>query len=265
MTPRKLKQLLAGAEDILQQAVKRLQPHYGNVEFKQKQNTYYDVITRLDTETEDFIAGKLAKLDSSIGFFGEESGRRSTGEFSWLLDPIDGTHHFIRGLPFCSVMLCLVDGKQVLLSTIHHIAGGDWYSAIRGQGARKNCKEKLTVSDRSLHQAQISFEINTEQSAQNGKLYLALDKKTVLIHSITCGWEYSMVAEGKIEGRISKDPWGSIWDFAPGGLLVSEAGGVVANIGSTEYDYKNFNLIATNPTVYKQLTKGKGALFPLKK
>ena len=57
--------------------------------------------------------------------------------------------------------------------------------------------------------------------------------------------------------------YGKDYDFAPGSLLVSEAGGVVANIGKTTYDYRNLNFIASNRPVFTALTEGAGALFPI--
>jgi fructose-1,6-bisphosphatase/inositol monophosphatase family enzyme len=74
-----------------------------------------------------------------------------------------------------------------------------------------------------------------------------------------------MVASGKLDGRIMLDPYGKDYDLLPGALLVAEAGGVVANIGSSNYDYKNFNFIAANPAVYHDLTDGNDVIFPLLK
>jgi fructose-1,6-bisphosphatase/inositol monophosphatase family enzyme len=53
-------------------------------------------------------------------------------------------------------------------------------------------------------------------------------------------------------------------DYAPGSLLVSEAGGKVANIGSTKYDFKNLDFIAANKALYDEWTKGEDAIFPIK-
>ena len=77
------------------------------------------------------------------------------------------------------------------------------------------------------------------------------------------GFEFAMVASGKLDGRLCFDSYGKDYDFAPGSLLVEEAGGVVANIGSREYDYRNGNFIAANPLVFKQLTEGPDAIFPI--
>lgn len=59
------------------------------------------------------------------------------------------------------------------------------------------------------------------------------------------------------------DPYGMDWDFAPGSLLVSEAGGKATNIGETSYDYRNHDFIIANPRVHEELTTGPHAIFPL--
>lgn len=69
-----------------------------------------------------------------------------------------------------------------------------------------------------------------------------------------------MVAAGKVDGRVTFEPYGNDYDFAPGSLLVEEAGGVVRNLGSDTYDYRNTDFIAANPIIYKELT-GEGGAF----
>lgn len=76
---------------------------------------------------------------------------------TWLVDPIDGTAHFIRGIPFCTTMVALIEDNQVVMSVIHDIANNDTYWAIRGQGAYRN-GERIYVSDRPLKQGLVSFE-----------------------------------------------------------------------------------------------------------
>ena len=79
----------------------------------------------------------------------------------------------------------------------------------------------------------------------------------------SAGYEYILVAVGKLEGRVCFNPYGEDYDYAPGSLLVSEAGGKVTNIGSTKYDFNNLNFIAANKPLYKEWTEGKDALFPI--
>ena len=249
---------------LLEKAGEELKRQFGNAEvIHRKSDDAADVVTDLDRKTEEFLTTQLRKAFPSIGFFGEEFGGDKDGERFWLCDPIDGTAHFVRGLPFCTTMLALVEDGNVVFSVIYDFVKGDFYWAAKGKGAWKN-KEQMHVSNRSLKEGYVSFETNFQKRKVNVQKYLELSNKTILLHTISAGFEYAMVAAGKLDARISLDPYGGVWDFAPGPLLVSEAGGVVANIGSKRYDYRNFDFIAANPLIYRELTEGKNALFPTK-
>ena len=84
-----------------------------------------------------------------------------------------------------------------------------------------------------------------------------------LIEIVTSGYEFALVASGKIEGRICSDPYAFDYDIAPGTLLIEEAGGIVTNIGKNTFDYRNRDLIAANRPVYEALTEGPEAFFPI--
>jgi|SRR3989344_2597718 len=210
-----------------------------------------DVVTVLDQKVENFLREKLAKVYPDITFVGEEGGgNRKEGRF-WLVDPIDGTGHFIRGLPFCTSMLALIENSEVIFSLIYDFINDDIYWAEKGKGAYKN-DTPIHVSDRSLSDSYLCTESKVYKK-YNQEFLGEIVKKTAYFASVDCGWEFAMVACGKLDGRISFDPWGYDYDFAPGALLVSEAGGMVKNIGSIKYDYKNLDFMAVNPVVYKEL------------
>ena len=240
-----------------------LKKHFGKVEISNnKSHRAVDVVTNLDTDVENFIAEKLRKYDSSIGFLGEEFGERKKSNRLWLVDPIDGTAHFVRGIPFCTTMIALVEDGEVVLTVINNFITKELYTAEKDKGAKLN-GENIHVSSRTLRDSYISFESNLA-SEKNLKTYQALDSKCILLHTINCGYEYGLIASGKIEGRICVDPFGKDWDYAPGSLLISEAGGIVKNIGKTNYDYKDHNFIATNKIVYNELTESKDSLFSIR-
>jgi len=109
--------LLSAAKETAQLAGDTLIKHYGNIEVNNtKSASPVDVVTTLDTDIENFIATQLAKVDPSIGFHGEEFGVRKESNKFWLVDPIDGTAHFIRGIPFCTTMIALVEDVRTLLA-----------------------------------------------------------------------------------------------------------------------------------------------------
>lgn len=228
----------------------------------QKTDSAADVVTEIDTTVETLISNKLQSIYPDIPFVGEEFGGDRTADKFWLMDPIDGTGYYIRGIPFCTTMLALIDNKQVIFSAIYDFVNDDLYWAQKGEGAFKN-QDKLSVSNRTLKKSYLTWETKINK-VENREIWDKLLQKTQFTKIMAAGWDFIMIASGKLDGRVTFDPHGQDYDFASGSLLVSEAGGVVANIGSKNYDYTNTSFIASNPIIYKELTGGNDALFPIK-
>lgn len=262
MTERNLEHALQITRQVVAEAGQELKQYYGNVEVISKGdgNSIGGVVTELDRKTEQFLERELGKFSADVGFRGEEFGVKNHADTTWLVDPIDGTAHFIRGIPFCTTMVALIEKGEVVLSVIHDFVNDDTYWAIRGGGAFCNDK-KISVSNRSLKQSLISFETKLEKP-ENYEKYLAVHQQAGIIATINCGFEFAMIASGKLDGRIGLEPYGMDWDFAPGSLLVTEAGSVATNIGKNTYDYQDHNFIIANPSVHKDLTEGDNAIFP---
>lgn len=237
-------------------------PYFGNAEIlEHKSNSAHDIVTKIDKETEEYLKNELEKIYPDISFVGEEFGGDREAEKFWLVDPIDGTSLYSRGMPFCTTMLALVENNQVTFAVIYDFIRDIMYHAEKGKGAYKN-GVRIHVSERPVSDSYIGWETHLDKP-ENLKIILELRKFSALFKAMCAGYEYAMVAEGKLEGRITFDPWGKDYDFAPGSLLVKEAGGFVANLGSKNYDYKNFNFIAVNLPLYKKLTEGPDTLFPI--
>ncbi len=240
-----------------------LMEHWGNAEIiGEKDGNVIQIVTAIDIEMERRVAEELKKSYPDVTFVGEEGGGERHGMF-WLMDPIDGTQHYVRGLPFCTSMLALIDKGEVVFSAIYDFINDRMYYAERGEGAFCNDK-KLSVSNRALRDAYISWETHLDRP-ENRAVLDRIWEMTNVVKTLCAGWEFIMVAEGKMDARLGFDPHGKDYDFAPGSLIVREAGGVVTNVGSTSYDYRDVNHIVANPAIYKELTEGENALFPIRK
>lgn len=237
-------------------------PHFGTIEIhSNKGGGAHDVVTRIDQEVELFLKTELNNIYPEVEFVGEEfSGNRDAEKF-WLVDPIDGTAHYIRGMPFCTTMLALIDKGQVVFSVIYDFVNDNIYYAEKGKGAYKNGLA-IHVSTREKGDWYMGFETKLNKP-ENLEKYLGLRGISMQLRTVSAGYEYAMVAEGKLEGRVSLDPYGKDYDHAPGSLLVSEAGGVVTNLYSKKYDYTNVNLMAVSIPLHKELTEAPDALFSL--
>jgi myo-inositol-1(or 4)-monophosphatase len=252
MTP--TNDFLHQAEKVIRRTLDRLRPQLleaqGNIEHKLKPDT--TVVTEMDVLVEEKLRDALAQFDQGVGFGGEETGVDFDQETFWLVDPIDGTAPFIRGLPFATNMIALIHKGEAILSVINNIALGDYYLAIKGQGATRN-GHAIHVSERSLDQAWVLLG-STIGEPGTANLYEQLGVKAKAIRRYGgAGFEYSAIASGAMEARISFKGHGHEWDYAPGALMVQEAGGRIANIGVDTYDYRNFNHVAANPVIFDEL------------
>ncbi len=246
---------------IIKKAREIALPYYGNVAHIEKSAQMNDVLTALDTEIETYLKSELAIHYPDIAFVGEETGGDRSATRKWLCDPIDGTALFVRGMPFCTTMLALIEDGQVTFSVIYDFVTDHFYHAIKGAGAFCD-GAPIHVSDRSSGKAYLSWETHLTKP-ENLETHFQLMKHGSFFKTMTAGHEFILVATGKIEGRICFDPFGGDYDYAAGSLLVSEAGGVVANIGSSVYDYTNLNFIASNKEIFSALTQGPDAVFPI--
>ena len=239
-------------------------PGWGNSEvLNQKDESAVSVVTEIDQKVEKYLSTEFKKVFPEIQYVGEEFGGDRDSEKFWLVDPIDGTGHYVRGLPYCTTMVALVENGEVSLGIIYDFVNDIVYHAVKGGGAFAD-SEPISVSDREIGQSYVCYESDISKS-ENLEKYLQFRKLCTPVSHVCAGYEHILVATGKIEGRIGCDPFGVDYDFAPGALLIAEAGGVVTNIGSNKYDYSNPNYIAANPAVHKNLTTAPEALFPINK
>lgn len=237
-------------EQVITDVGRSLVEGFGNIAHTKKEDN--SVVTELDRKTEIFIAERLHKLHPEIEFVGEEFGGNYDAERFWLLDPIDGTEGFIRGIPVCSTMLCLIEDGQVVRSYIYDFVRDEMCTAVKGEGARCN-GDPIRISDRDIDHSVIGWEVSEEKQGVFDVYGKIQQLKVGVFKVMSAGYEYMAVASGKLEGRICYKPYGGAYDYAPGALLVSEAGGIVRNIGSDAYDYTNFDFVAASPKMYQAL------------
>ncbi|MBI2156004.1 MAG: histidinol phosphate phosphatase, partial [Candidatus Rokubacteria bacterium] len=103
-------------------------------------------VTQADREAERAIVEILGRAFPEYGVLGEEFGGRGSTDVRWIVDPIDGTKNFVRGIPLWATLIALEERGEVTVGVVHNPARGDLYTARRGGGAWKN-GERVRVSD----------------------------------------------------------------------------------------------------------------------
>ena len=181
-------------------------------------------VTRADRECEQFIAGELERAFPSDGLLGEEgaqkpapSGRR------WIIDPIDGTRDFVRGIPTWSVLIGLEAEGEVVAGFACMPALGDLFWASRGGGAFVNGERMHASAIASVNRAVACFDSLTSAAGQPFAARL-LDWMASFwaVRSLGGCLDALMVARGQAEIWI--ETAGKPWDFAPLKIIAEEAG-----------------------------------------
>lgn len=106
-----------------------------------------EFVSFVDVESERRLAAALLAADPDSGFYGEESGRRTGGERSWVVDPVDGTTNYLSGLDWFCISVALFEGERPILGLVHRPAAREWWWAIRGGGAHHRVGERPRAMD----------------------------------------------------------------------------------------------------------------------
>ena len=181
-----------------------------------------DIKLIIDQDTEKLIRASL--LGTNIPILGEEYGGKITEEMYWVIDPIDGTANYFRGLDECCVSIALMEGNEALIGVIYNFNNNQMYTAIKDQGAFLN-NEKISVSNiaaKSKASITTGFPASeTIESSMNFLEDLKGWKKVRMFGSAALSCAY--VASGKCDYYAEKGVY--LWDIAAGICLVKEAGG----------------------------------------
>jgi histidinol-phosphatase len=186
-------------------------------------------VSDADRAVEREIRAVLARERPGDAVLGEEFGAAGSGSRRWVLDPIDGTKNFVRGVPVWASLLALMDGDEVTVGVVSAPALGRRWWAARGQGAWAGVSgaqpRRLRVSGvATLADASFSFS-SLSGWAECGRLggLLALGERVWRTRGYGDFYNYALLAEGALD--ITAEPEVSLWDLAPLALLVEEAGG----------------------------------------
>ena len=189
-------------------------------------------VTDADRSTEELLRSSLTAHRPDDSVFGEELG--GTPAFTgrqWVLDPIDGTKNFVRGVPVWSTLIALlVDGTPVVGVVSAPALARRWWAG-EGEGAFTSfggAARRISVSGvDDLASASLSFsDLTTGWDGKRAR-FIELTDAVWRVRAYGDFWSYCLVAEGAVD--IATEPEAKPWDLAPLDVLVREAGGSFTN------------------------------------
>ncbi len=199
-----------------------------------------------DKELNKILVGELNKL-TSFNIVSEEGNENiiHENEYNWILDPLDGSLNYMRGIPMYCISLALWKGFEPVLGVIYDLTKDDIYHGIIGGGAFKN-DVKIMVSKISSYSDAVlctGFPINFSYSEDNILEFVDNVKKYKKIRLIgSAAMSLSFVASGIVDAYIEENIM--VWDVAAGIAIVKAAGG---NVEFSQGSVQNsFNVSVTN-------------------
>lgn len=208
------------------------------------------LVTETDLAAETAILAVLA-ANSNYGVLSEESGEQiSDSELRWIVDPLDGTSNFARGIPQFAVSIALARGSELLIGVISDPVTGDCFFAERGKGAFCNA-ERLTVSS-NVDPARAMIVVNHGYRPEDRILYAKAVSKFMLESYMrklgSTAMELAYVARGHLDVWICSGD--ELWDFAGGLVIVQEAGGKVTDWSGRPWDGSTRDIVVTNSVLH---------------
>lgn len=219
-----------------------------------------DFVTEVDQAAERAIIETLLQAYPDHGILAEESGREhgaQNSEYTWIIDPLDGTTNFIHGFPFYAVSIALVHRGVLQQAVVYDPTRNDLFHASKGRGAYLNDR-RLRVSKRTRLADSLVGTGFPFRKGDNFKRYVKMFEEVMqscagVRRPGAAALDLCYVAAGHYDGffEMGLNPW----DAAAGALMITEAGGLVGNFtGEADYLYQR-EIVAGTPKVYGALVK----------
>lgn len=206
-------------------------------------------VTDADQAVEEGIRRTLSRVRSRDAITGEEQGTTGNSQRRWIVDPIDGTKNFVRGVPVWATLISLVVDEEVVVGVVSApLLNRRWW-ASKGGGAWTGKSllkaTQIQVSDvRRLEDASLSY-ASLDGWDERGRLedFLSLMRRCWRTRAYGDFWSYMLLAEGAVD--IAAEPELEVYDMAALDVIVREAGGRFTSLAGDDGPFGG-NALATN-------------------
>ena len=195
-------------------------------------------VSDADRAVEELLRTTLSRTrprDAVLGEeFGDSAGNSGYSSRRWVIDPIDGTKNYVRGVPVWATLIALMDGREPVVGMVTAPALGRRWWAAKGGGAytgrSASSASRLAVSQvRKVEDASFAFS-SVISWEDHGKLdgFLSLARSCWRTRAYGDFWSHLLVAEGAVD--MAAEPEVSLWDMAAIAVIVREAGGTFTSV-----------------------------------
>jgi len=231
---------------------------------EQRKESQSSIVTEADLASERIIINMIRERFPEHNIISEESGYSNNGsEYTWIIDPLDGTSNFASGIPWFGVLIALLKGNSVTMGGAYLPVHDILYFAELGKGALRNGKPLPLIKVKELKNSLFAFCVDYSEDAvflnRGMEIYKFLIKNSRNTRSTNCLLDFLYVAESKFGGVVNL--YTKVWDIAALGLIISEAGGIMKYIDGNDIQFslrgeiteENFPVIAGSVQIVDSL------------
>lgn len=214
-------------------------------------------VTIADRTAEEAIRRAIAERYPDHGILGEEFGGADGDVLPrWIIDPIDGTKSFVRGVPLFTTLVAYEDSHGIGAGVIYAPATGEMVSAGTGDGAHD--EEGRTVHVSSCGRIEDAWVMTTDPVDLNRRepgISRILLERAAAMRTWADAYGYLLLARGAVDAMI--DPVMSPWDIAPLSVIIREAGGVFSAIDGVVDDLGDSAVATATPELHRAIIAGR--------
>jgi len=233
--------------------------NFGKLLNEEVKESISSVVTEVDIQSEKKIIEIISSAYPKHNILSEECGYiNNQSNYTWVIDPIDGTSNFAAGIPWFGVIIALFDNGMPVMGGSYMPVTDDLYFAEIGKGAFLNNRQ-IQITNKDLKDVLFSFstdftsdEISLNKSLE---LYRFIIQNARNVRCTNSVLDYNYVAEGKLGGCINM--YSKIWDIAAPYILIKEAGGIFIGLDFNEIKFelssaqmfKNYSVLTANHSI----------------
>lgn len=203
--------------------------YFRSVELRVESKPDSTPVSNADMEVERMVRDQLSADRPDDAVMGEEYGESGSGLRRWIIDPVDATKNYVRGIPVFATLIALEEDRDIRVGVVSAPALGARWWAARGEGAFGGDRRLAVSRINELGDAQLCYaglESWREAGALDGMLELS--RHCARDRGFGDFWQHMMVAQGSAE--IALEAVVSIWDMAAVKVIVEEAGGTFTDL-----------------------------------
>ncbi|MEM6697203.1 MAG: inositol monophosphatase family protein [Bacteroidota bacterium] len=253
-------QILEATLPIVKKAGQYLLEHFRQVRTDQiEDKDVNSLVSYVDRQAEAMLVKDLqALLPHSTFITEEDTVENQESEYTWIIDPLDGTTNFLFGIPHFAVSVALQHQGEMVIGIVYHPSLGECFCATKDGGAFVNDTPIKVRAAKELKEALVATGMpfnNLEQVDQTLAFIRYWKQHTRGVRRLgSAALDLAYVAAGRFDAYVE---WGlNAWDIAAGVLLVEEAGGKVSDLKGGKNYLKNGEVIAASSALYEEIQTG---------